>query len=207
VVGPLPREPEPRAGKPTVADQAWDAVVAYVTAAPDGARLPPERAFAERLGVSRSTLRAAISRLELLGLVEVRHGSGIVVRRPDPSRTLELVLSAVGDDAEVAAQALDLRTVIEPQLAAAAARHRRPLSPAPVDERGFHTDVAAASGNALAGALVAALVGLSGDAALPEPLHAAQHAAIAAAVSVGDVGAARDAMSLHLRSLRRAAAR
>src|SRR5690606_30342949 len=179
---------EPPAGKPTVADQAWAAVVAYVTAAPAGARLPPERAFAERLGVSRSTLRAAISRLEVLGLVEVRHGSGIVVRRPDPSRTLELVLSAVGDDAEVAAQALDLRTVIEPQLAAAAARHRRPLSPAPVDERGFHTDVAAASGNALAGALVAALVGLSGDA-------------------VGDVGSARDAMSLHLRSLRRAAAR
>src|SRR5690606_41367126 len=116
-------------------------------------------------------------------------------------------LSPVAAQPEVAAEARPLRTVIDRQLAAAAARHRRPLSPAPVDERGFHPDVAAAAGNALAGALVAALVGLSGDAALPEPLHAAQHAAIAAAVSVGDVGAARDAMSLHLRSLRRAAAR
>jgi DNA-binding FadR family transcriptional regulator len=179
--------------------------VAYVTAAPEGTRLPPERSFAERLGVSRSTLRAAIARLELLGLVEVRHGSGIVVRRPDLARQLGLLLTAAVTGADLAAQALELRALIEPSLAALAAKRRR-QPPADGDEAAFHRSLAEASGNHLAGALVAALVGLGTEPALPAPLHSAQHAAIAAAVEVGDVYAARDAMALHLRSLRRAAA-
>ncbi len=190
----------------TAAEQAWDAVVAFVTAAPDGTRLPPERSFAARLGVSRSTLRAAIARLELLGLVEVRHGSGIVVRRPDPAKQLGLLLSAAGAGTDVAPRALELRALIEPPLAAAAAR-RRAHVPDDGDEARFHRSLAAASGNELAGTLVAALVAVGAAPALPDPLHSAQHAAISAAVAVGDADAARDAMTLHLRSLRRAGAR
>lgn len=41
-----------------------------------GARLPPERALAERLGVGRSAVREAIASLEILGVVQVRPGSG-----------------------------------------------------------------------------------------------------------------------------------
>lgn len=205
MVGPLPiAEGSPATWKVTAADQAWDAVVAFVTAAPEGTRLPPERQFSERLGVSRSTLRSAIARLELLGLVEVRHGSGIVVRRPDLASQLGLVLSSVGLGGDVAGQALELRTLLEPQLAAAAARRRRAVELPEDDEAGFHGGLAAASGNELAGALVRALAGLSPQIQLPSALHAAQHAAVMAAVSVGDAEAARDAMALHLRSLRRA---
>lgn len=41
-----------------------------------GARLPPERSLAERLGVGRSAVREAIASLEILGVVKVRPGSG-----------------------------------------------------------------------------------------------------------------------------------
>lgn len=47
---------------------------------PAGALLPPERALAERFGVNRLTLRAALARLEALGLVQAQHGTGTVVR-------------------------------------------------------------------------------------------------------------------------------
>jgi GntR family transcriptional repressor for pyruvate dehydrogenase complex len=45
-----------------------------------GQRLPSERDLAEQLGVSRPSVREAIAGLEVLGIVETRIGSGIVVR-------------------------------------------------------------------------------------------------------------------------------
>ncbi|WP_329474754.1 FadR family transcriptional regulator [Kribbella sp. NBC_01484] len=47
---------------------------------PVGARLPSERDLAQMLGVGRSTLREAIAALELLGLVDIRPGSGSYLR-------------------------------------------------------------------------------------------------------------------------------
>lgn len=44
-----------------------------------GEKLPPERKLAERLGVSRSQVREAISKLEIYGIVKVRPQSGTVV--------------------------------------------------------------------------------------------------------------------------------
>jgi len=45
-----------------------------------GARLPPERALADQLGVNRLTLRAALAQLTAANLLSVRQGSGYVVR-------------------------------------------------------------------------------------------------------------------------------
>lgn len=45
-----------------------------------GAKLPPERDLAVQLKVNRLTLRAALARLEALGLVATQHGVGTVVR-------------------------------------------------------------------------------------------------------------------------------
>ncbi len=44
-----------------------------------GSKLPSERELALALGVNRLTLRAALGRLEALGLIVTRHGAGTVV--------------------------------------------------------------------------------------------------------------------------------
>jgi GntR family transcriptional regulator len=49
-----------------------------------GDRLPSEPALAEELGVSRVTVRAALSKLESEGLVDRRHGSGTYVNSVKP---------------------------------------------------------------------------------------------------------------------------
>ncbi len=45
-----------------------------------GSRLPAERILAERLGVGRSAVREALAALEILGIVQVRPGSGTYLR-------------------------------------------------------------------------------------------------------------------------------
>lgn len=42
----------------------------------NGDKLPPERQITEQLGVSRSSLREALKALEVLGLIESKHGGG-----------------------------------------------------------------------------------------------------------------------------------
>jgi GntR family transcriptional repressor for pyruvate dehydrogenase complex len=50
----------------------------------EGARLPPERNLAERFGASRPTISQALRSLALMGLVDIRRGSGAyVLRRPE----------------------------------------------------------------------------------------------------------------------------
>lgn len=46
---------------------------------PVGSRLPPERRLAEELGLSRLSLRSALTTLEAEGLVRARQGSGVEV--------------------------------------------------------------------------------------------------------------------------------
>src|SRR5262245_5564050 len=61
-----------------VAEQLRDAILRGDYAAGD--RLPAERELAEQLGVGRSSVREAFKKLEQLGLVEIRHGDGALVR-------------------------------------------------------------------------------------------------------------------------------
>lgn len=65
-----------------VAGQIRDLIVSEQIA--EGARLPAERALAERFRASRPTVSQALRTLSLMGLVEVRHGSGAyVIRKPE----------------------------------------------------------------------------------------------------------------------------
>jgi GntR family transcriptional repressor for pyruvate dehydrogenase complex len=46
----------------------------------EGEKLPSEHEFCAMFGVSRVTIRAALQQLEILGLVETKHGGGTFVR-------------------------------------------------------------------------------------------------------------------------------
>jgi GntR family transcriptional repressor for pyruvate dehydrogenase complex len=89
----------------------------------DGERLPPERDLAERLRVSRQTLREAIAALRDAGFVETyrgRHGGTVVTYRgPRPDRADAERLAR--RDGPGLADALDFRRVVEPGAAYLAA--------------------------------------------------------------------------------------
>ncbi len=48
---------------------------------PAGSRLPTERALSEEYGVARHVVREALKRLEAIGLLRIRQGSGIYVQQ------------------------------------------------------------------------------------------------------------------------------
>ena len=60
-----------------------------------GEKLPPERNLATSFEVNRSTVREAIKKLELLGLVEIYHGDGIYVKNYLESGNLEVLKSII----------------------------------------------------------------------------------------------------------------
>ena len=87
-----------------------------------GTPLPPERRLAEILGVSRTTVREAISELALRGVIQKRHGSGTVLRIPtaEAQSMMERFASQGRDMADI----VDLRLSLEPEIAALAAERR-----------------------------------------------------------------------------------
>lgn len=54
-----------------------------------GEKLPSEHELCESFGVSRVTVRAALQQLEILGLVETRHGGGTYVREYSAIKALD----------------------------------------------------------------------------------------------------------------------
>ena len=56
---------------------------------PPGTRLPTEQELCVRLGVSRTSIRAAVQRLAERGVVSVEVGRGTFVRQPDTQRLSE----------------------------------------------------------------------------------------------------------------------
>ena len=96
----------------------------------EGARLPPERELAERFGASRPTVSQALRSLSLMGLVEIRHGSGAyVIRRPETMVTASVSLMLDLDNQSVD-QLMQLRLWLETLGAGEAAARRPPLEAA-----------------------------------------------------------------------------
>ncbi|MCC8395905.1 FadR family transcriptional regulator [Paraburkholderia sp. MMS20-SJTR3] len=71
-------------------------LIAQPEFAPHG-RLPPERALAETLGVSRPSVREALVALELEGLVEIRMGSGVYLCATPPAQNGATARAELGD--------------------------------------------------------------------------------------------------------------
>lgn len=79
-----------------------------------GERFPAERDLAEKLGVSRPTIREAMIALELSGIIEIRTGSGIYVTKKKP--TLDSADKGVGPF-----EILEIRYILESEACALAA--------------------------------------------------------------------------------------
>ena len=96
-----------------------------------GSRLPSERELSLALGVNRLTLRAALARLEAMGLVTTRHGSGTEVspwRERAGLEALPMVMGSLepGERAwvELLTSMLEIRRILVSEaVALAAARH------------------------------------------------------------------------------------
>jgi GntR family transcriptional regulator, transcriptional repressor for pyruvate dehydrogenase complex len=131
-------------------------------------RLPSERALAESIGVSRSTIREAIQRLVSKGVLETRPGSGVyVVQRQRPTLSAPWVQLLDGHP-PMRTETLEFRLVFEcaaarfaaqrstevelDHLAAILSRMREAVATKDVDveartDAEFHTALAAAAHN------------------------------------------------------------
>ena len=191
-----------------------------------GDRLPAERELARKLGVSRASLREALSALELDGYVEIRVGSGVYVRPPRRRRKRAVLADRTGELSPF--DTLRARRLIEAETAALAARHASAEQIAAIEmafvrlaadmgakkarsegDRLFHVRIAEASGNTALAAIVRDLW-----AAWHEPLNArleslfvtmqrrrdniGEHRRILDAIRAREPAAARAAMRSHL---------
>jgi GntR family transcriptional regulator, transcriptional repressor for pyruvate dehydrogenase complex len=94
---------------------------------PPGSTLPPERELAEQLGVNRTSLRQGLARLQQMGLIEARHGSGNVVRDPEAlthPAVVEALVRKLGP--EFLAELLEIRAALGPMIGRSAAERSRP---------------------------------------------------------------------------------
>ena len=90
----------------------------------DGRRLPSERDLATQLGVSRPSVREALRTLELMGVVDTRHGSGTQVADSGLNvlqAPFEFLLAL---DRPTIAHLHETRTLLEIHLAGRAAERR-----------------------------------------------------------------------------------
>lgn len=83
--------------KSNVIDTVYNKMVEYITNGdwPAGQKIPPENELAKTFQVSRSSIRQAISKLNALGLIESRQGSGTIIKRSSASATLTDIIPTI----------------------------------------------------------------------------------------------------------------
>ncbi|WP_460795787.1 FadR/GntR family transcriptional regulator [Microbacterium sp. GXF0217] len=188
-----------------------------------GERLPPERALAEQLSVSRTTVREAMHELENKRLIERTRGRGTRVRELGAeARDLDALVASAGRHDDVA----ELRFAVEPLLARLAAQRATSASIAALEElvlastgpitaarsleldTTFHQTLASAAGNPLLSELQRLVVTWTTPLRRDSHAHrsgramsSAGHLAILVAVRAGDPDEAQRAMEDHLREV------
>ncbi|WP_118184616.1 FadR/GntR family transcriptional regulator [Paraburkholderia phosphatilytica] len=217
--------------KSTEPKRLYQAVAAQILALirqgefPTGARLPPERELAQRLGVSRPSLREALIALEIGGRVEIRMGSGVYVRDDGTGSDNDTELAALGESPSELMQA---RAAIEGALIVMAAARMTGATldklqrcvermgrlaaagKSPVDaDRQFHLLIAETAGNSVLTRFVGELydsrhdpiaTAMRGHTEGPETWSAAvrEHTEVVKALQAADPIAAQTAIRAHL---------
>jgi GntR family transcriptional regulator, transcriptional repressor for pyruvate dehydrogenase complex len=192
-----------------------------------GDKLPSERDLAQSCKVSRSSIRDAMRRLELMGLVEPRQGAGTMVRDPSPNAMVDPLFSILMRKRKHIGELLEVRTIIEPPIAARAARHITPEQlarmedilrrqgekamrgePAIEEDSEFHYTIATATNNSVLLHVIDVLMDLLRESRernmqvegrLQKSFEG--HQRIFMALSRGDAKAAQAAMRRHLEAV------
>lgn len=196
------------------------------------APLPAQRELAQRLGISRSSLREALSVLETLGLVDILPGKGVIVRGPQARAHRAHRSFATPNLGTLSPrQLIELRLVLEPgwtalaasrvdadsrrqlrwlQAQLAEALQRNDLLAGAQADLDFHLLLAHMSGNPGLVAMARLLEQAIGHSLrLPfartgaDDEPAREHDAIVRAVCAGDAPASAEAMRIHLLSAAR----
>jgi len=191
-----------------------------------GDRLPPERELARQFGVSRTVVREAVRSLVAKGLLEVRPGSGTVVRSPSAdavAQSLMMFLRAGRPEFDCE-KVMEIRRVLEVANAGFAAQRRTPDDLAEMErilrdagalsydryrfaelDVAFHAAVARATHNELLSLLLDSVADIlltwrqfSFDVPGTPERAFTYHRAIYEQIKRGDVEGARRAMSEHL---------
>ena len=189
-----------------------------------GTRLPPERHLAATLGVGRSAVREALAALEILGIVDVRPGSGTYLRGTASELLPQTLRWGLLIGERNTAELLELRSGLEIFVARLAASRGDQASLAIVGKQlermrttlgdlkpfaradlEFHHALAAAAGNAVLIDLlhvVRSLLQVYADRAVEDVAGAQkaidEHAAVYAAVAARDEDGAASAMAIHM---------
>ncbi len=187
---------------------------------PVGAKLPSERELAQCFGVTRTTVREALHKLESMGLVDIKHGTGIVVKDFLDSGSLELARLMLSVDGRLDGSALgdlmELRRLLLPEIGARAAANRSAEELRELERLVFHADdmplgerdwrlhnaIARASGNLLFVVVLNAFTSFARDASklyFDVPANQQRslefHREIYAAIEASDVARARQVMA------------
>ncbi|MEO5996463.1 MAG: FCD domain-containing protein [Chitinophagaceae bacterium] len=78
-----------------------------------GDGIPKEIELARAMGVSRTTIREALIRLKLLGLIDSRKNRGIIITRPDVLSNIKRALDPQLMDGNTMKEIFELRLVLE----------------------------------------------------------------------------------------------
>jgi GntR family transcriptional repressor for pyruvate dehydrogenase complex len=87
-----------------------------------GDKLPPERELAVMMDVSRPSLREALRTLSIMGIIELRHGSGIYITALEPARLVAHLDFVFSLDDSTYLQLFETRKALEPPICALAAQ-------------------------------------------------------------------------------------
>jgi GntR family transcriptional repressor for pyruvate dehydrogenase complex len=197
-----------------------------------GERLPSERELAAALSISRTAVREAISALESAGIVEIRPGVGVFLKKDSPQEIVQRIDDALNPDGAYLVELLELRQGIETQAAYLAALNaderlkdeiaeayailkkavRRDQLGTEEDFR-FHLAVVNASGNRMLGQVIKLVSGRFKDGleesrkqslSIPGQSQAIllEHEEILRAIQAGEAEKARDSMWRHLDNVR-----
>lgn len=215
-----------------VTDEAIEKIKAMIMSGElsPGDRLPPEKELAERLGLSRNSMREAVKALEVIRVLDVRRGDGTYVTSLEPHLLMEAISFVVDmHDDDSMLEIFAVRRMLESQATGLAATLVTAEASAALNEEldsvaaevtidelvehdiRFHRDIVRMAGNAYLASLIDSLSsqtvrarvwrGLTEQGAVERTLS--EHRAIADAIAQRDPALATSLATAHIAGVER----